>query len=237
MKIALRDVNDFTMVDINDNVDVENVRELEAVLNEAIKTRKLHLVLNLTEVRYLCSHCMSVLIRIWKRLAASSGSIRVIAPDPLIRQMLISTNINMIMGVYPSEPAFLGEMSKRTQAGTFSVRVQSGYQVIEIDRTVGILTGLQELERLIRILIEQGARHIALDLRQSEIFYSEFAGLITKFYWELNKKGGQLALVGVGGMTRDRISILGLDRLIPLWENEIEMTNAIASDEKSAPPA
>ncbi len=228
MRISLREENGFTIIDIGENVNVENVRELEAVLNEAIKSQKLHLALNLSNVNYLCSHCMSVLIRVWKRLAGSNGSIRIISPDPLIRQMLISTNINKIMGIYSSEAIFKRELASRPAKTTFNVREHGKFRILDIEKPVTVTAGLRELEGQIARLIEAGHKQVVLNLCQSDIFFSEFAGLISKYFWELDKRSGQLALLGVSDATRERMSTLGLDRLIPIWDNESDMTKALS---------
>jgi anti-anti-sigma regulatory factor len=72
-------------------------------------------------------------------------------------------------------------------------------------------------------LFEKGEKFVGLNLSESESFFSEMAGLIKKWNWKIKETGGCFCLIEPNVQTRRRLSLMGLDRFVAVYDREEEI--------------
>ncbi len=109
MKISTRTSNDIHIVAIAGNLDSttspEAQKKLDAVLAGARKV-----ALDFSELDYISSAGLRVLLGAAKQLRASGGTLRMFGLNQSVREVFEISGFSAILAVYPSEAEALGAM-------------------------------------------------------------------------------------------------------------------------------
>jgi len=109
MEISTRTSNDIHIVGIAGNLDSttspEAQKKLDAVLAGARKV-----VLDFSELDYISSAGLRVLLGAAKQLRASGGTLRMFGLNQSVREVFEISGFSAILAVYPSEAEALGAM-------------------------------------------------------------------------------------------------------------------------------
>lgn len=102
LTVRTRTVGDFTVVAVSGEVDVVAAPTLRQLLNEAIADGGKRLVVDLTDVPFLDSTGLGVLVGRLKVIRQQGGELRlVIASDRLLRNFRI-TGLDKVFGIFPT---------------------------------------------------------------------------------------------------------------------------------------
>jgi anti-anti-sigma factor len=94
------------------------------------------------------------------------------------------------------------------------------------------LTGEEEPRLLgyIRRLVEQGSRHVILDLTHVSYVDSTGIGEIVGAYMRLVRAGGSLRLCGVSARTQELLDTTNISTIITSFPDEVSALHAIGAD-------
>jgi anti-sigma B factor antagonist len=101
-EVRLREVErtGIQVIDIVGEVNIYNVSRLREVLSAAILRKPSEIVVNLSDVRYIDSSGLGVLLGGLKRLRAEGGSIRIAAANAFVTKVLVLTGMTNIFPVF-----------------------------------------------------------------------------------------------------------------------------------------
>jgi anti-sigma B factor antagonist len=104
--------------------------------------------------------------------------------------------------------------------------------VLVIRLNTCVLRGEEDIVRLfaqVDSLIEAHGRRLVLDLMRVEAFSSYGIGKLLGVHKRLRAAGGRLALCGLTPKARTLLSTMRLDRLLHLYEHEVEARNSFGA--------
>jgi anti-anti-sigma factor len=90
-------------------VDFESCPPLDAVLSDLLDGGPSGVVLDLTAVPRLDSSALGLFVRFHHLSRARDGWLRLVGVNPLIRRSLEITNLDSILGIYPTVDAALAD--------------------------------------------------------------------------------------------------------------------------------
>ncbi len=109
MEISTRTSNDIHIVGIAGNLDSTTSPEAQKKLDAVVAgTRKV--VLDFSELDYISSAGLRVLLGAAKQLRASGGTLRMFGLNQSVREVFEISGFSAILAVYPSEAEALGAM-------------------------------------------------------------------------------------------------------------------------------
>jgi anti-sigma B factor antagonist len=95
------------LIAVRGEIDLFTAPELKSALTEAIEAGKLRLVIDLSEVSFLDSTALGVLIGAVKRLRSRGGALAIVNTDTSIAKTFEITGLDQIFTILPSrEEAF-----------------------------------------------------------------------------------------------------------------------------------
>jgi anti-sigma B factor antagonist len=115
----------------------------------------------------------------------------------------------------------------------FNQREYKGFPVVDLK---GKLTGGPEAETfrdLFKSLVQQGKKHVILNLRDVEWISSTGIGIMIRGYKTVREADGDLVIIRVGERTQQVFNILRLDHIFKIVADEDE---AIAALEQMPKP-
>ncbi len=83
------------------------------------------------------------------------------------------------------------------------------------------------LQEEVEGLVEQGISHLLLDMRLVKFINSTALGAIIKAHKRCKAEGGEMVISSASNFVRDVMGKVGIDRLVPVFENEADATKAI----------
>lgn len=105
---------DLTIVTVTGEIDVFTTPRLRASLLELIESGSRHLLLDFTDVTFLDSTGLGVLVGMFHRLRARSGSMVFAGPGERVRRVFHVTQLNKIFQMYDSLDEALQAHAART---------------------------------------------------------------------------------------------------------------------------
>lgn len=115
----------------------------------------------------------------------------------------------------------------------FSQREYKGFPVVDLK---GKLTGGPEAETfrdLFKSLVQQGKKHVILNLREVEWISSTGIGIMIRGYKTVREADGDLVIVQVGERTQQVFNILRLDHIFKIVADEDEAVAAFEGMRKA----
>lgn len=93
---------DITIVQVSGRIDAISSPKLEVALNNTISGGPVHLVLDFSEVEYISSAGLRVLLSIRKRLVPINRELHLAGLKPLVRGVFDMTGFSKIFPLYPT---------------------------------------------------------------------------------------------------------------------------------------
>ncbi len=99
----------YAIVAVTGAVDFESCPPLDAVLSDLVDGGAPGVVLDLTAVPRLDSSALGLFVRFHHLSRARDGWLRLVGVNPSIRRSLAITNLDSILGIYPTVDAALAD--------------------------------------------------------------------------------------------------------------------------------
>ena len=109
MEISTRTSNDIHIVAIAGNLDSTTSPEAQKALNAVLAGAR-KVALDFSELDYISSAGLRVLLGAAKQLRASGGTLRMFGLNQSVREVFEISGFSAILAVYPSEAEALGAM-------------------------------------------------------------------------------------------------------------------------------
>jgi anti-anti-sigma factor len=107
MEISTRTSNDTHIVAIAGNLDSATSPEAQKALDAVLVSAR-KVALDFSELDYISSAGLRVLLGAAKRLRASGGTLRMFGLNPSVREVFEISGFSTILPVYPSEAEAIG---------------------------------------------------------------------------------------------------------------------------------
>jgi anti-anti-sigma factor len=107
MDIAGREANDFQVVQLFGKIDrLKDSIVLKSYINTLLEKSHLKIALNLSEVTYLDSGALNVIIYSHNTLKKRSGTLVLIEPNEYVRDVLEVVGLDKLVKIYSTEEEF-----------------------------------------------------------------------------------------------------------------------------------
>lgn len=108
MEIKCREEgNNILVVDVVGDLDARSAGDLKLTLNERIEQGKVWVLINLTEVPYMDSAGLGVLVSGLKNTNRQNGDLRLWGLQPDVRNIFELTRLNKVFQIFDTEDAAL----------------------------------------------------------------------------------------------------------------------------------
>jgi anti-sigma B factor antagonist len=102
LRVDTRDERGCAVVAVAGELDVSSVPRLLRELKQVMGTGRFTVVVDLTDVPYMDSSGLSVLVHAHKRMLAVRGTLRVVTSQRLVLKLLRITGLANVLAVYPT---------------------------------------------------------------------------------------------------------------------------------------
>jgi anti-anti-sigma factor len=131
------------------------------------------------------------------------------------------------MRIFRSEKEFVENVIKsRNYEIKTTVKEKGEYKIISFQEGMAGLSDFQEVEAEVDSLLEMGNRFFAIDLSKYEYIYTQFVNVLVKIIKKVHEKQGKLCLFGLSNEMMLSFKIVGLHKLIDLFESEEQFLNS-----------
>lgn len=115
MKIKRREVDGVTILDISGEMygGPENMKLVD-VVSDLAKEKKLDLIINLSNVKWIASTGLGILVSARSRFSKEGGVMRLCQPNDRVLGILQVTRLNLIFDVYDNEQQALASIKEST---------------------------------------------------------------------------------------------------------------------------
>jgi anti-sigma B factor antagonist len=114
LKVDTRSVNSTaSMIDLEGEVDVYTAPQLKQQIIAMLDSGIYHVIVNLSNVEYLDSTALGVLIGGLKRLREKNGTLDLICPNPRIKRIFEITGLDKIFDIFNSEQDALAQVEPK----------------------------------------------------------------------------------------------------------------------------
>lgn len=107
--VDVTELHDVVVVTVHGAIDFWNVGPLQEKLHDARRGGVDRLVLDLSDVAFVDSTGLGLLISRHNELATAGGWLRLVNPQPTVRRVLRMTMLDERLALYPSVEAAIGE--------------------------------------------------------------------------------------------------------------------------------
>jgi anti-anti-sigma factor len=102
MKVV-RESDDLTYVALAGGLDVAGVKEIETKFETYITSRMKPVIVDMSQVTYLASLGMRMLLRVARALKPSGGKLAVLKPKPFVEEALKLASLDQVFGIAHDE--------------------------------------------------------------------------------------------------------------------------------------
>ena len=103
--------------------------------------------------------------------------------------------------------------------GAKTRRVEPDITVVELEGSLTLGGNLTEIERLIKRLIDEGARKLALDLAALKYIDSAAIGMLVGVNGHMGQAGGKIRVAGAQGPVAKVFEVVHMHRIVQLDAN------------------
>lgn len=100
LSISVETANGFPVLKIAGSIQETEVEELEKKLLELVEQTEAPVVVDLSQVIYLTSSALGVFMLAYKRLSERDLELRIVNPQPLIREILQTTKLDRLFRIF-----------------------------------------------------------------------------------------------------------------------------------------
>ena len=108
LTIAVENVDDVPVIRAAGELDLSTVPEMRAVVAEVAERRPRALVFDFSEISYMDSSGLGILVSAKKRLGSYRGEVAVVTAQTSVLKALSLSGLDQIVGVFPSVEAYFG---------------------------------------------------------------------------------------------------------------------------------
>lgn len=90
----------LALIEVAGRIDDENTRELNALVNEALSSGRSYLILSMSEVKYMNSAGLRVLVQLWKQVRQIGGTLAIANPSPQVQKLLELVGLDSVFDIY-----------------------------------------------------------------------------------------------------------------------------------------
>jgi len=113
IKFSIKTVDKFKILKIEEPFMVlENLQELQDIIWGLIAQRHRHILVNFSEIAYIYSGAIRVLIQIFKVLKDLDGELGILEPKLKVFNILREMGLHKIIRIYHNEAQFINRLSK-----------------------------------------------------------------------------------------------------------------------------
>jgi anti-anti-sigma factor len=106
----------------------------------------------------------------------------------------------------------------------------NSYHVIDVVGKINRLKDSIVLKSFINTLLEKNVNDLALNLAKVTYLDSGALNVLIYCHNTISKKGGNLCIIEPNEYVRDVLEVVGLDKLVKIYQNEKEFANGKAND-------
>lgn len=119
LKLCARPWGNFVVVKVFGELDVFTAPQLRTFLCEVLEGRGEHVILDCSEVGFMDSSGLAVLVGARKRACLTGGCLRLAMPRPLVQDQLAVAGLHKVLPTYPTveAAAALSRESPKAQYG------------------------------------------------------------------------------------------------------------------------
>ena len=103
MSINIKTINDISIVDLGDKIDIYNTSVFKDAINKLIAGNKILIILNLEKVAYIDSSGLGVLISTMAELKKIEGSLKIIGLTDFVKNTFKIMQTTPIFEIYETE--------------------------------------------------------------------------------------------------------------------------------------
>jgi anti-anti-sigma factor len=104
-------------------------------------------------------------------------------------------------------------------------RIVNNYHVIDVVGKINRLKDSIVLKSFVNTLLEKSVSDLALNLAKVTYLDSGALNVLIYCHNTLSKKGGKLCIIEPNEYVRDVLEVVGLDKLVKIYQNEEEFSN------------
>lgn len=105
LQLTTQEVDGHAVLRLKGELDIATVDDLRFDLRKARQTHGEHVILDLTELEFMDSQGLSVIVNCHKAVTAAGGSLALVAPRPIVRRTLEITGLSGRLDVFDSVEA------------------------------------------------------------------------------------------------------------------------------------
>ena len=105
LEIGMERHDDTVVVTLHGQVAELEVHRLETALLNQIEAGAVKMILDLSDIRFLTSSGLGVFMHAFKRARAENGYLHLVAPQPLVRQIIETTRLQKLFSIYDTVEA------------------------------------------------------------------------------------------------------------------------------------
>ena len=100
LRMEVREVGEATVVKIRGSAGMNEAEELRIKLDDIVRRRPATIILDLGEMDFISSAGLGAIISCHLRCRHHRGQIRLVAPQPAVRQLLETTRLTELFGLF-----------------------------------------------------------------------------------------------------------------------------------------
>ena len=91
------------VISVQGRIQQDDSIELEEALEDALNDEKFHIVVDLTEVKHICSTALGVLVSMKRRLRRNNGDIKIAVVEGDVKNLLQITMLDRVFELHDSQ--------------------------------------------------------------------------------------------------------------------------------------
>jgi anti-sigma B factor antagonist len=103
MKIEERTIGDVHMISVRGRMDTVSSKDVEASLSRAAEDGRKRIVVNMSDVDYISSMGLRVLVAAYKRQKKEHGSLELVSLQPHVQNIFKIAGLDRVFPIYTSE--------------------------------------------------------------------------------------------------------------------------------------
>jgi anti-sigma B factor antagonist len=117
--------------------------------------------------------------------------------------------------------------------GTKTRRVEPDITVVEISGHLNLGNNLMQMEHMLKKMIEEGVRKLAIDLAALSFIDSAGIGMLVGVNGQMDAAGGRMRIAGAHGPVARVFETVHMQRIVPL-DADVAMTVELLSANEAA---
>jgi len=114
LPLRIRTSADYKVFALQGNLEDSHAALLREAVDGAIEEGDRQILIDLSQVSFMCSFCMGVVIYLWKRLSGMNGTLYILSGETTIRKKIEELNLSRVIRIFPNEADFVEFRSVRT---------------------------------------------------------------------------------------------------------------------------